>query len=94
MGFGDSKHVPGDERGADVWPNVFEPLLGDLPKRCEPGVGPSDSIRRTPEEWILLDLDGEREQLARGRKATDRGGRPTDAAVVEVSATMIIRRGE
>jgi hypothetical protein len=94
MGFRDSKHVPGDERRAEVGTDVFEPLLGDLPKRCKPGVGPSDSIRCTPEQRILLDLDGEREQLARGREATDGGSRPTDAAVVEVSATMMIRRGE
>jgi hypothetical protein len=94
MGFRDSEHVAGDKRGADVWPNVFEPLLGDLPKRCEPGVGPSDSIRRTSKEWILLDLDGERKQFARGREATDGGGRPTDAAVIERSARMTTRREE
>jgi hypothetical protein len=94
MGFGDSKHIAGDERRAEVGTDILQPLLGDLPKRCKPGVGPSDSIRCTPEEWILLDLDGEREQLARGRKATDGGSRPTDAAVGERSVRMTTRREE
>jgi hypothetical protein len=94
MGFGDSEHVPGDERRAEVGTDVFEPLLGDLAERREPGVGPSDSIRCTSKEWILLDLDGEREQLARGREATDGGGCPTDAAVIERSARMTTRREE
>jgi hypothetical protein len=94
MGFRDSKHVPGDERRAEVGTDVFEPLLGDLPERRKPGVGPSDSIWCTPEERILLDLDGEREQLARGREATDGGSCPTDAAVGERSVRMTTRREE
>jgi hypothetical protein len=79
MGLRDSKHVPGDERRAEVGADILQPLLGDLPERSKPGVGPSDSIRCTSEERVILDLDGKREQLARGREATDGGGvvRPT-----------------